>query len=61
MKKSISKLMALVLIIALVSSFAAFSASAYTAVNGDNTLNFNQFLVVEENAKIPAISLSRTL
>lgn len=50
--------MALVLIIALVSSFAAFSASAYTAVNGDNTLNFNQFLVVEENAKIPAITFT---
>ena len=62
MKKSVSKLMALMLIIALVSSFAAFSASAattYTPIGGSTTITKN--LVVESNANIPDIEFTYTI
>jgi pilin isopeptide linkage protein len=62
MKKSVSKLMALMLIIALVSSFAAFSASAvtsYTPIGGTTTITKN--LVVDSDANIPDITFAYTI
>lgn len=62
MKKSISKLMALTLIIALISSVAAFSASAattYTPIGGTTT--FVKNLVVDSDANIPDITFAYTI
>ena len=61
MKKSISKLMALALIIALISSFAAFSASAitYMPIGGSTTVTKN--LVVDADANIPDITFTYTI
>jgi len=62
MKKSVSKLMALMLIIALVSSFAAFSASAETTYKptGGST-KFVKNLVVDYYANIPDITFAYTI
>ena len=56
MKTRFSKLMAIVMVFALIVAFAAIPASAaYTPVHGDNSLSFNKFLIVDEDARIPAI------
>ena len=54
--KRFKKIMAIIMVTALIMSIAAISASAYTAVNGDNTLSFNKFLIVDSDARIPAIT-----
>ena len=57
MKTRFSKLMAIVMVFALIVAFAAIPASAaYNPVNGDDTLSFNKFLIVEDSAEIPAIT-----
>ena len=59
--KRFTKIMALLMVTALIMSVAAISASAYTAVSGDNTLSFNKFLIVDEDARIPAITFNYTI
>ena len=54
--KRFKKLMAILMATALIMSIAAISASAYNPVNGDAiTLSFNKFLIVDNDARIPAI------
>jgi len=63
MKKSVSKLMALMLIIALVSSFAAFSASAESS-QGDittGTITIDAYLVLEGTEIAPLADLNFTI
>ena len=59
--KRFTKIMAIIMATALIMSIAAISASAYTAVSGDNTLSFNKFLIVDEDARIPAITFNYTI
>ena len=59
--KRFTKIMALLMVTALIMSVAAISASAYTAVSGSNTLSFNKFLIVDEDARIPAITFNYTI
>ena len=59
--KRFTKIMAIIMVTALIMSIAAISASAYTAVSGDNTLSFNKFLIVDEDARIPAITFNYTI
>jgi pilin isopeptide linkage protein len=55
MKRNISKVLAIVVTLALVMSFAAVSASAvtYTAANGTDEFEFNKYLVVDSDSQIP--------
>ncbi len=55
MKRNISKVLAIVVTLALVMSFAAVSASAvtYTAANGTDEFEFNKYLVVDSESQIP--------
>ena len=55
MKRNISKILAIVVTLALVMSFAAVSASAvtYTATNGTDEFEFNKYLVVDSETQIP--------
>lgn len=61
--KRFTKIMAILMAISLIMTVAAISASAaYTPVEGDNTtLSFNKFLIVDENARIPAITFSYSI
>lgn len=59
--KRFKKIMAIIMITALIMSIAAISGSAYTAVNGDATLSFNKFLIVDEDARIPAITFDYSI
>ena len=59
--KRFTKIMAFLMITALIMSIAAISASAYTPVAGDDTLSFNKFLIVDEDARIPAITFNYTI
>ena len=61
--KRFTKIMAILMVTALIMGIAAISASAaYNPVEGDNTtLSFNKFLIVEENARIPAITFSYSI
>ena len=56
-----TKIMAILMITALIMSVAAITASAYTPVAGDDTLSFNKFLIVDEDARIPAITFNYTI
>ena len=61
--KRFTKIMALLMITALIMSIAAISASAentYTPVAGTNT-QFNKYLVVDSDTNIPAISFNFTV
>lgn len=58
--KRFTKIMALLMVTALIMGIAAISASAentYTPVNGTNT-QFNKYLVVDSDTNIPAISFN---
>ena len=59
--KRFTKIMAILMVTALIMSIAAISASAYTPVAGDDTLSFNKFLIVDEDARIPAITFNYTI
>ena len=60
--KRFTKIMAIIMATALIMSIAAISASAYEPVSGDNTtLSFNKFLIVDEDARIPAITFNYTI
>lgn len=59
--KRFTKIMAILMVTALIMSIAAISGSAYTAVNGDNSLSFNKFLIVDSDARIPAITFNYTI
>ena len=61
--KRFTKIMAIIMVTALIMSIAAISASAentYTPVNGTNT-QFNKYLVVDSDTNIPAISFNFTV
>ena len=61
--KRFKKLMAIIMVTALIMIVAAISASAedtYTPVNGTNT-QFNKYLVVDSDTNIPAISFNFTV
>lgn len=61
--KRFKKLMAIIMVTALIMSIAAISASAentYTPVKGTNT-QFNKYLVVDSDTNIPAISFNFTV
>lgn len=62
MKRTISKLMAIVMTVALIMSVAAVSALAvdYTAIPGTTTA-FNKNLVVDSTAQIPAVEFGFTI
>ena len=59
--KRFTKIMAILMVTALIMSIAAISASAYTPVAGDDTLSFNKFLIVDSDARIPAITFNYTI
>lgn len=60
MKRNISKILAIVMTLALVMSFAAVSASAvtYTAAQGDNSFSFPKYLEVDSSAQIPNVDFT---
>ena len=61
--KRFTKIMAILMVTALIMSIAAISASAentYTPVAGTNT-QFNKYLVVDSDTNIPAISFNFTV
>ena len=62
MKRNVSKLLAIVMTLALVMSFAAVSAAAvdYTATNGGST-SFKKNLVVDSTAQIPNVEFEFTI
>ncbi|MBR5620118.1 MAG: hypothetical protein IKW76_10315 [Clostridia bacterium] len=62
MKRNVSKLLAIVMTLALVMSFAAVSAAAvdYTATNGGST-SFEKNLVVDSTAQIPNVEFEFTI
>lgn len=63
MKRNISKILAIVMTLALVMSFAAVSASAvtYTAAAGDDSFSFPKNLVVDSTAQIPNVEFTFTI
>lgn len=63
MKKRTFKIMAIAMVFALIFAFAAIPTSAantYTPVPGTST-QFNKYLVVDQDANIPAISFNFTV
>ena len=61
--KRFSKIMAILMVTALIIAVVAIPASAentYTSVNGTNT-QFNKYLVVDSDTNIPAISFNFTV
>ena len=63
MKRNISKILAIVMTLALVMSFAAVSASAvtYTAAQGDDSFSFPKYLEVDSSAQIPNVEFTFTI
>ena len=60
MKTRFSKLMAIVMVFALIVAFAAIPASAYTAIQGTST-TFNKYLILDEDAKVPDVTFTYTI
>ncbi len=60
--KRFTKIMAIIMATALIMTVAAISASAanYTAVAGTST-SFNKYLIVDEDAEVPAITFEYTI
>lgn len=60
--KRFKKLMAIIMVTALIMIVAAISASAanYTAVAGTST-SFNKYLIVDEDAEVPAVTFEYTI
>ena len=60
--KRFTKIMALLMVTALIMGIAAISASAanYTAVAGTST-SFNKYLIVDEDAEVPAVTFEYTI
>ncbi len=60
--KRFKKIMAIIMVTALLMTIAAISASAaYQPVSGDNSTSFNKFLIVDGDARIPAITFSYSI
>lgn len=60
--KRFTKIMALLMVTALIMGIVAISASAanYTAVAGTST-SFNKYLIVDEDAEVPAVTFRYTI
>lgn len=62
MKKRSLRYLVVTIALALSSVFVTTPAfAAYSPVNGDNSLNFNKFLIVDTDANIPAITFTYSI